>query len=598
MRKALSILAVVLTLIAAAHTADAAKTKIGKPIPDFTIPDYHGKPVSLSDFEDSKLVVVAFLGTDCPLVKLYGPRLDRLAKKYSDSGVAFIGINSNRQDRPRKIAAHARQYGMTFPILKDLDNGVADIFEAVRTPEIFVLDESRTVRYRGRVDDQYGFTTGTGYGRPTMTRSDLSEAIEELLAGKDVSVPLTKLPGCIIGRNPKVEPHGDVTYSNQIARIFQKHCVECHRDGEIGPFSMTSYEEVAGWGEMIQEVVEQKRMPPWYADPQHGKFRNERRVTSDEKELIARWVANGQPEGDPADLPEPRVFAEGWQIPEPDVVVYMNDEPYKVPAEGVVDYIHYTVDPGFKEDKWVKAVEARPDNRGVVHHIIVTVMEPGEGSDSAFRRRGGLVGYAPGMQPRVYPDGVGTLIPAGSKFRFQMHYTPNGIATEDRSRVGIVFADSEEIKYVARGGVCGTVSFEIPAGESDHVVKARQELRKDILLTGMMPHTHVRGTSFRYEVEYPDGRHEVLLDVPHFDFNWQLWYDFVEPKRLPKGSIIRTTAHYDNSPDNVYNPDPTVDVTYGEQTWEEMMFGWYSTIVSRDAKDKSGTYSFNSTDSD
>ena len=299
MRKTLSILAVVLTMVAAASTADAAKTGIGKQIPDFTIPDYLGKPVSLSDFKDNKLVVVAFLGTDCPLVKLYGPRLDRLAKKYSDSGVAFIGINSNRQDRPRKIAAHARQYGMTFPILKDLDNGVADIFEAVRTPEIFVLDESRTVRYRGRVDDQYGFTPGTGYGRPTMTRRDLSEAIEELLAGKDVSVPLTELPGCIIGRNPKVEPHGDVTYSNQIARVFQKHCVECHRDGEIGPFSMTSYEEVAGWGEMIQEVVEQKRMPPWYANPDHGTFRNERRLTSGEKELIGRWVANGQPQGDP-----------------------------------------------------------------------------------------------------------------------------------------------------------------------------------------------------------------------------------------------------------------------------------------------------------
>jgi len=592
MRVVLNSLVVVLTMAAATMAAEKADTSIGKQISDFTLRDYHGKPVNLSDFKESKLIVVGFLGTDCPLVKLYGPRLDEMSKKYAESGVTFLGINSNRQDQPREIAAYARNAGISFPILKDPDNGVADLFEAVRTPEMFVLDADRKVRYRGRVDDQYGFTTGTGYGRPNMTRSDLIEAIDELLADKDVSVATTEIPGCIIGRVPKVEPHGDVTYSNQISRVFQKHCVECHRDGEIGPFPMTSYDEVVGWGEMIQEVIDTKRMPPWSADPAHGTFRNERRLTEDEKNLVAHWVANGQPEGDPAELPETRVFATGWQIPEPDVVIHMDDEPYKVPAEGVVPYIHYTVDTGFTEDKWVKAVEARPDARGVVHHIVATIVAPNEGSDSAFRRQGALVGYAPGMQPRHYPEGVGLLIPAGSKIRFQMHYTPNGTATEDRSRIGIVFADSDSIKYVARGGVCGTVRFQIPAGEADHVIKAKQELRKDILLTGMMPHTHVRGTSFKYEVDYPDGSHEILLDVPHFDFNWQLWYNFVEPKLIPKGSVIRTTAHYDNSADNPYNPDPTIDVTYGDQTWEEMMFGWYATVVPRDAKDKTGTYSF------
>jgi hypothetical protein len=186
------------------------------------------------------------------------------------------------------------------------------------------------------------------------------------------------------------------------------------------------------------------------------------------------------------------------------------------------------------------------------------------------------------MQARVYPEGIGIRIPAGSKLRFQMHYTPNGVATEDRSSVGMVFADPQTIKFASEGGVCGTVSIQIPPGASDHVIQAKQTLRKDILLTSMMPHTHVRGKSFRYEVTYPDGRHEVLLDVPRFDFNWQLWYDLVEPKLIPKGSTMRTTAHYDNSEANVYNPDPSATVTYGDQTWEEMMFGWYSTIVPRE----------------
>lgn len=577
---------VMLVVLCTAVSAEAAKnTRIGKQISEFTLRNYHGKVVKLSDYDKCKLIVVAFLGTDCPLVKIYGPRLDRMSKKYAELGVQFIGINSNRQDQPRKIAAHARQYGMTFPILKDPDNALADAFAATRTPEIFVLDDKRTVRYHGRVDDQYGFTTGTGYGRPNLTRSDLSEAIQELLAGKEVTVASTEFPGCLIGRVPKVEPHGDVTYSQQISRIFQKHCVECHREGEIGPFPLTSYEEVAGWGEMIQEVIEQRRMPPWYANPAHGKFRNERRLTDEEIQTVAEWVANGQPEGNPAELPEPRVFATGWQIPEPDTVIYMADEPYQVPAEGVVDYIHYMVDPGFTEDKWVKAVQARPGNRGVVHHIIVSVIFPNEGEERAFRRRGGLVGYAPGMQARIYPEGVGTLIPAGSKLRFQMHYTPNGTATEDRSSVGIVFADPDEIEFVTRGGVCGTSQFTIPAGEPDHVVTARRDIKEDVLLTGMMPHAHVRGTAFRYDVDYPDGSHEILLDVPHFDFNWQLWYYFVEPKLIPKGSVIRTTAHYDNSADNPYNPDPTINVQYGKQTWEEMMFGWYSTMEPREATD-------------
>lgn len=566
--------------------AEKSSASIGRPIADFTLRDYHGKEVRLSDFADSKVVVVAFLGTDCPLIKLYAPRLDELSKKYAEQGVTLIGINANRQDPPRKIGAFARQYGMEFPILKDPDNAIADLFGAERTPEIFVLDADRTIRYRGRIDDQYSFTTSTGYGRPNLTRSDLGAAVDELLAGKDVSVPVTEAPGCLIGRVPKVEPHGEVTYSNQIARIFQQHCVECHRPDEIGPFPMTSYEEVLGWGEMILEVVQDGRMPPWHANPAHGDFRNVRRLSPEEKELIATWVANGQPEGDKAELPEPRMFASGWQIPEPDMVVYMADEPYQVPADGVVDYIHYTVDPGFTEDKWVKAVEARPDNRGVVHHIIVTIVRPDETSELSFSRSGGLCGYAPGMQAKQYPEGVAIHVPKGSRLRFQMHYTPNGTACEDRSSVGMVFADPATITHESVGGVCGTTRIKIPAGAADHVIQATHKLRKDTLLTSMMPHTHVRGRSFRYEVEYPDGTQEVLLDVPNFDFNWQLWYELAEPKLLPKGSVITTTAHYDNSTGNVFNPDPNIDVTYGDQTWEEMMFGWYATIEPRISEEK------------
>ncbi len=578
LRVGLCAVALVSLFVTQAHAAKKQQAKVGKQIPDFTLRDYLGTTHSLSDYADSELVVVVFLGTDCPLVKLYAPELQRISETYRERGVTVLGINSNRQDPPTKVGAYARRLGMTFTILKDPDNRVADIFEAERTPEVFLLDKNRVVRYRGRVNDQFGFESGVGYGRPNVTRHDLIEAIEELLAGKPVSVPSTRAPGCIIGRVPKVTPHGDVTYSNQIARILQKRCVECHREGQIGPFPLTSYEEVLGWGEMIRETVDTGRMPPWYANPQYGEYRNDPSLTEEEKQLIREWVANGEPEGDPADLPEPRQFAEGWQIPEPDLVLNMSDTPFTVPADGVVDYQYYTVDPGFKEDKWVKAAEARPGNRAVVHHIICFIETPTKGR-GGFRRNGALIGYAPGMQARQYRDGAAVRIPAGSKFVFQMHYTPVGTEQQDLSSLGIIFADPDEVKYEIRGGVSGNMSFRIPPHAKDFVVQTNHRLRRDTLIVSMLPHMHLRGKSFRYEAVYPDGTVEVLLDVPRYDFNWQLWYEFKEPKLLPKGTRIRCTAHYDNSEDNVYNPDPDAWVTFGEQTWEEMMFGFYTTMV-------------------
>jgi peroxiredoxin len=563
----------------AAPAADA-DSPIGRQVADFTLRDTYGRPVSLGDLAGSRLVVVAFLGIDCPLVRLYGPRLEVLSQAYNQEEVGFIGINANKQDTPTRLGAFAKRYGLKFPILKDADSSVADAFGAIRTPEIFVLDEQRVIRYWGRVDDQYGFTSGVGYARPKATRNDLKEAIDELLAGKPVSVAVTDAPGCHIGRVPKTEPHGEVTYSNQIARIFNDRCVECHRPGQIGPFPMTTYDEVHGWGEMIREVVDETRMPPWYANPEHGKFANECRLSEEEKNLIALWVENGQPEGDPADLPELPQFTEGWSIPQPDAVFYMNEEGFEVPAEGVVEYQHFTVDPGFTEDKWIKAVQAKPGNQAVVHHIIVFISKP-TGRKGRFRTGGALIGYAPGMQARLYPDGHAIHVPAGSKLVFQMHYTPVGTAQVDRSSVGMVFADDDDVEYEIRGGVCGTQDFVIPAGAAQHEIVAEQTLERDTTLWSMMPHMHLRGIAFRYEATYPDGNHEVLLDVPHYDFNWQLWYDLAQPKLLPAGTVIKCTAVFDNSEENVYNPDPKVDVRFGEQTWEEMMFGWYSTVVSR-----------------
>lgn len=564
-------------LMVRAGVAEEQASRIGRKIENFELHDYRGKQRSLDEFRDSKFVVVAFVGVECPLAKLYAPRLQELSKEFADKGVSFIAIDSNRQDSLTEIGAYARIHSVEFPVLKDTNNVVADAFDAVRTPEVFVLDQERVVRYWGRIDDQYGFGSGAGYAKPQIRRRDLAVALEELLAGKPVSQASIEAGGCFIGRVSEVKPHGDVTYTNQIARLMQSRCVECHRPGEIAPFSLTDYQEVVGWAETMVEVVDQNRMPPWFANPEVGHFQNDVRLTAQEKSDLHEWVKNGCPEGDPAELPEPRQFTEGWQMEKPDAVVYMSEKPYTVQAEGVVEYQYFTVDPGWTEGKWIQAAEARPGNRSVVHHIIVFVQPPRDPSQKGrgSRRGGGSVGgYAPGEGYRLHPEGVAQYVPAGSKFIFQMHYTPNGSEQQDHSYIGFKFADPTKVKRTARGVAALNNSFEIPPGEGNHEVKSRYRFRRDTLVSWFLPHMHLRGKSFKYEAKYPDGTSEVLLDVPRYDFNWQLRYELAEPKLMPKGTVVYCTAHFDNSEDNLANPDPTETVRWGDQTFEEMMIGF------------------------
>lgn len=621
--RTMSVLCALLVLCSGGLQASGAE-RVGKTIGDFTLKSHFGKEYSLRDFADREVVVVAFLGTECPLARLYGPRLAELAQSLDAERVAFIGIDSNQQDSIQEIAAYAQRHQITFPILKDPGNVVADRFGAERTPEVFVLDRDRVVRYYGRIDDQYGFADGVGYQRPAASRDDLLVAINELLQGQPVSVPATKPVGCLIGRVRQPKEDSEVTYSNQIARVFQNHCVECHRPGRIGPFSMTSYDEVVGWGEMILEVVDQGRMPPWHANPHYGEFANDMRLSDEDKALISAWVENGCPEGDPADLPPPREFAEGWTIGEPDEIIYMSDEPVDVPAEGVIDYYHFVVDPGWTEDKWIKAAEAKPGSLETVHHILVFVQPPGSdrgpgasrrdrdgdednqrqanrrgrfrgNRDARGNRRGGggfggggigsgnlIAGYAPGSNPMLTADGSTAMhVKAGSRLIFQLHYTPNGTPQQDRSYVGFKFAEPDEVEFVARSTAVANPFFSIPAGADDYRIQAEGTFEHDTYITCMTPHLHMRGKSFRYEVTYPDGAQEILLDVPSYDFNWQTTYHLREPKLLPKGTKLVCTAAWDNSENNLSNPDPTKTVSWGDQSWDEMMIGFYVEVFPK-----------------
>ena len=554
------------TTVVASSQAEAANSPF-----KFELRSHEGRKWSDTDFKGSQFVVVAFLGTECPLVRLYGPRLQQLSEKYGDD-VAIVGINSNTQDSLTEMSAFAERHGVRFPLLKDTANVVADQFEARRTPEVYLLDEDRNVRYHGQIDDQYG----VGIIKEKANRHYLADAIDALLDGRPVTTAETEAVGCIIGRVKKVPPKGDITYSKHISRIFQNRCVECHREGELAPFTLTSYEDVVGWEDTICEVIGDNRMPPWFANPEHGSFSNDCRMSKEEKETVYQWVANGMPEGDRADLPERRQFTEGWRIPQPDEVFYMTEEPFTVQAQGTIDYQHFIVDPGWKETKYITAAEARPGNKSVVHHILVFIIPPGQ-----ERRRGldaVLVGYAPGNMPVLLEDGVAAKVQAGSKLMFQMHYTPNGYVEEDRSYCGVKFTEKSEVTKVIQGRLAVQPGISIPPHADNHQEAAEYRVRRDEVLVSMTPHMHLRGKSFRYTAFYPDGKEEILLDVPNYDFNWQLKYILEEPRLLPRGTVIKCTAAYDNSKKNPVNPNPNRTVRWGDQSWEEMFIGFFSTL--------------------
>lgn len=546
---------------------------IGRSVQDFTLDNCYGKSVSLNDFKDRKAIAIVFLGTECPLAKLYGPRLQAIQDRYQDAGVQVIGINSNKQDSLTELAAYVHRHEIRFPMLKDLGNAVADAFKAERTPEVFLLDQDHTIRYHGRIDDQYG----VGYSRERDAKPELTLAIDELLAGKDISTPETKAVGCHIGRVKSIEPTGEVTYTKHIAPILNNHCVSCHRDGEIAPFTLTSYEDVMGWEDTILEVLDDRRMPPWSADPAHGNFANDPRLSAKERELLETWVDNGMPEGDPDDLPPPPKFTAGWQIDQPEEIIYMNKDrkPFRVPAEGIVDYQRFVVDPGWDEDKFIVSAEARPDCRSVVHHILVYVIPKG-----AERRDINQIvaGYAPGAPPIDLPDGIAIHVPAGSKLLFEMHYTPNGSEQDDLSYLGLRFTERKNVRKLLRGQIAIDQEFTIPPGEANHEVSATYHARQDEYLISMTPHMHLRGKSFRYVAHFPDKTKKVLLDVPNYDFNWQLKYILDEPIRIPPGTKIKCTAVFDNSERNLTNPDPTVAVGWGDQSEDEMMIGFMETV--------------------
>jgi hypothetical protein len=401
------------------------------------------------------------------------------------------------------------------------------------------------------------------------------------------------LAAFLLGQEPKATPP---TFNKDVAPILQKHCQTCHRPGEAAPFPMLTYDQTRPWAASMKLVVAQKRMPPWFADPKYGHFANERSLNADEIRTLVAWVNAGTPKGSEEDMPPPvKSFVEGWGIPTPDVVFQL-PKPFSVPASGMVEYQYVIVPTGFTEDKWVQVLELRPTDRAVVHHSIAYLREPGsnyfkdqkpgvffeapppkpdEKTDTSALPSDFLVGYAPGQPPEVLHPGEGKLIKAGSDIVFEVHYTPNGTATTDQTKLGLIFTKAPpKERVLTLSASNGT--FKIPPGDPDYRVDATFEVRKDVTLVALHPHMHARGKDFEYQLVFPDGKRETILSVPVYNWHWQLWYNLADPIDLPQGTKIECTAHFDNSPNNPENPDPTKTVIWGQQSWDEMMVGFFN----------------------
>jgi hypothetical protein len=541
----------------------------GELVANFEYEDIDGGKGSLSSLLDGNDALVIVMRTaECPVSRRYGTRLKELEDTYSGNGVQFVYLNISEQDTEADVREDIERFGFASPYILDPDRSIGSLLQANVSSEVFVIDRAGTLRYRGAVDDQHGIT----FSNPTVDEHYLRDALEELQAGTDVSTPYTEASGCYLEGEVAVVPARDITYHNRVSRIVNYNCVTCHREGGVGPFALDSYEQVNGFKHMVHFMVSAGLMPPWYASPEHGEWANDRSLSERDKRDLIAWIEAGAPEGDASTAVLPRNLKPGWMMgTEPDTIITI-PAPEQVPADGVLEYRHVYVDTDWPDDRWVRAAEVVPTAKQVTHHVIVYL------EDREAERRGGwLVGYAPGVPVRIWGDEAGKRIPPGQTLMFELHYTTNGEAAVDETRVGLWFHDERPTDEIMMAAV-STDEFEIPAHESNHEVVAEMEFENAGRIMSYLPHMHLRGKAFKYELVRADGTSETLLDVPNYDFNWQLVYQPKEPLEIRPGDKLIGTAVYDNSEGNPANPDPSNPVYYGEQSFEEMMFGFFEFI--------------------
>lgn len=596
---------------------------------NFSLLDYRGKHYEPRRV-DARALVLFFTGPDCPIGIQTAPKLQAISEELGPDGVAVWMINAMPQNDPddrrldamfalgriaprdrigdryivqgmrglvpdsvlgdretlrRETREHVWGSPPMPPVLRDAHQLVSRYFGVKRTCDTLVIDTERmAVVYRGAVDDQFA----EGARRPKATAHYLRDALGEFLAGQAVTTPRTTPHGCAVTYETGADDE-PIDYVSEIAPLLRKSCVECHSAGNIGPFEMSSYAKVKGWSAMIEEVLLERRMPPWHADPHYGTFANDRSLTAGESQALLRWIKQGCPRGEGADPLEAQASAAvapapaGWALGEPDFIVKLAKQ--EIPATGVVDYRFIDSDFVMPSGAWLRAAITKPGNREAIHHVIVRVRYPAfyrDRPEEAFL----FTTWVPGLLERELPAETGMFVPKGARFNFEIHYTTNGRPQTDETEVGLYLAkEKPKMRYETRG--FENRDLDIPPGVADARHVTSYYFKKDARIFSLAPHMHLRGSWFRFELLRPDGKRETLLSVPNYDFNWQTSYRLAEPKRVQAGSWLLCTGGFDNSAKNPHNPDPTARARWGPQSWNEMFMGFMD--VAEDPPATGGT---------
>lgn len=546
---------------------------------------------------EGKAVAVVVLGTECPIARKSVATLNEMLGDLQANGIELVGVISEPATTREKVATFSKEYGAKFPLILDTSGDWAALLQPRRTPEAFVLTTKGEIAYRGRIDDSYA---AVGKPKAVVTKREMYDAALAVAGGKEVAVKETDAVGCVFESWKSGSENRKVTYHRDVAPIMAVNCVSCHKPGEVAPFSLQNYEDVRKRAEMIAEVTASRFMPPWNAAPQDHKFLDERRLTDREIATLKAWVEAGVPEGDKADaIPVAKTGESEWRLGKPDLVVEM-PEAFEVPANGRDVYRAFVVPIDLPDDVYVVATEFKPGAPSVVHHALFYLDGNGAGRQKAaasndgkpgyvsfggpgFLPSGGLGGWAPGSSPGYLPEGVGRPIKKGWELIMQLHYHPDGIARQDKSKMALYFA-KKPVEKIAVTFPLANRQIDIPAGEAAYEREMNLTLPRGVELIGLMPHMHMLGKSMKVTAILPSGESVQLIDVPQWDFRWQDQYRYADTLKLPAGTKVQAKAVFDNSADNPANPsNPPKRVRWGEQTTDEMCMVFFTLIVDKDS---------------
>jgi peroxiredoxin len=537
--------------------ASVTEVKIPDRVDNFRLTDHASRSYELYRMKRAPAIVVVSHRTGSAHLAAAAPTLKKMQADYAARGVKFFLMDSSPEQARDALAKELASLGLDIPVLMDDTQLVGESLGVSRLAEAFVIEpKTWKVVYSGPIDNR--FAGKSPKPKAKAKPGYLAAALDAVLAGQPVAAQTVALdtPGLSFPNRDRKADFVNISYTDQVAPILEKNCVACHSVGGIGPFAMNSYDMVKGFAPMIRESLRTDRMPPYNADPHVGTFGGSMNMDNRDIQTIVHWIEAGAPRGggeDPLKIhakPAPE-----WELGEPDLVITLPS--YKVPASGVVDYQNPVVANPLTEGRWLRAATVKPSDRQAVHHLLSN----------------GVGGYAVGAETTTYPKGLGSWVAPGQQFRFQMHYTPYGKETVETTRVGLYFYPKDQPpQLMRRSTVVLNAGIEIPPNAAAHEEVAYITFPHDATLFTVFPHAHYRGKSMAVSMQRPGEKEELIVSLPNYDFNWQRGYDFATPINLPAGSRVITRYVYDNSADNPANPDPSIKVTWGEQSWEEMQY--------------------------